>query len=41
MGIDLLARLPHPQGNVVRVTPSPEEKVRSAGVLKEIMGERA
>ncbi len=32
-----VARLPHPQGLSVSVTPSPEEGVKSAGRLKEIM----
>ncbi|MDD4889252.1 MAG: DUF1501 domain-containing protein [Phycisphaerae bacterium] len=37
LGIDLDAKLPHPQGLDVRVTPRPEEDVKSAGRLKEIM----
>ena len=41
MGIDLHARLPHPQGEAVFVTPSKEEKAPSAGLLTEIMGARA
>lgn len=37
LGIDLDAKLPHPQGLDVRVTPRPDEGVVSAGRLKEIM----
>jgi hypothetical protein len=37
MGIDTNARLPHPQGLEVYVTPRPEEGVKSGGRLKEIM----
>ncbi|WP_420237346.1 DUF1501 domain-containing protein [Telmatobacter bradus] len=38
MGIDLHAPLPHPMGERVFVTASKDENVRSAGMLKEIMG---
>jgi len=37
LGIDLQARLPHPQGLPVTVMPSPEEGVKSGGLLREIM----
>ena len=37
LGIDPEGKLPHPQGLAVRVTPSPEEGVKSGGRLKEIM----
>jgi hypothetical protein len=37
LGIDPEARLPHPQGQVVRVIPSAAEGVQMAGKLKEIM----
>jgi uncharacterized protein (DUF1501 family) len=37
LGIDPNAKLPHPMGEVARVTPTAEEKVKSAGRLKEIM----
>jgi hypothetical protein len=37
LGIDTHARLPHPQGLDVRVTPTPDEGVPSAGRLTEIM----
>jgi hypothetical protein len=37
LGIDTTAQLPHPLGLPTRVTPAPEEKVPSAGRLKEIM----
>jgi hypothetical protein len=37
LGIDTAAKLPHPQGLDVRVTPTAEEKVASGGRLKEIM----
>jgi len=36
LGIDTNAKLPHPQGLTVRVTP-PREGVKSGGRLKEIM----
>jgi len=36
-GIDRNARLPHPMGLDARVLPAPSEKVKSAGLLKEIM----
>jgi hypothetical protein len=37
LGIDLDARLPHPQGKLVRVIPGPDEGVPRAGRLSEIM----
>ncbi len=37
LGIDGNARLPHPQGLDVRVTPTPAEGVKTGGRLKEIM----
>jgi hypothetical protein len=37
LGIDAEAKLPHPQGLAVRVTPSEAEGVKSAGRLREIM----
>ncbi len=37
MGIDRSARLPHPQNLDVRVSPSSEERVKSNGLLREIM----
>jgi len=37
LGIDTAATLPHPLGEVARVTPAPEDKIPSAGRLKEIM----
>jgi hypothetical protein len=37
LGIDGRAKLPHPQGLDVRVLPVPEENVKSAGKLTEIM----
>jgi hypothetical protein len=37
LGIDTDARLPHPQGLEVYVTPRPEEGVKTGGRLKEIM----
>jgi hypothetical protein len=36
-GIDANARLPHPMGIEAHVLPSPSERVKSAGLLKEIM----
>lgn len=36
-GIDANARLPHPMGLEAHVLPQPEEKVKSAGLLTEIM----
>jgi len=36
-GIDANARLPHPMGIEAHVLPQPEEKVKSAGLLTEIM----
>jgi len=45
LGIDLHASLPHPLGESVFVVPGSdasgkEEKVRTAGMLREIMGVR-
>jgi hypothetical protein len=37
LGIDLAAKLPHPQGLDVRVTPLPTENVKRGGRLTEIM----
>jgi hypothetical protein len=37
LGIDPDAKLPHPQGRVVRVTPSAADGVKMGGRLKEIM----
>jgi len=37
LGIDPNARLPHPQGQLVKVVPTPEEGVKSGGLLREIM----
>jgi hypothetical protein len=37
LGIDLAAKLPHPQGQDVRVVPTPDEGVKSTGLLREIM----
>lgn len=37
LGIDPEGRLPHPQGLVVRVTPSKDDEEKSGGRLKEIM----
>ena len=37
LGIDPDAKLPHPQGLSVRVTPAADEGVKSGGRLKEIM----
>jgi uncharacterized protein (DUF1501 family) len=37
LGIDCDAKLPHPQGTDVRVTPTAAEGVKMAGRLKEIM----
>ena len=37
LGIDVAAKLPHPQGLDVRVIPQPGEGVKMAGVLHEIM----
>ena len=36
-GIDVNAKLPHPLGAEAYVLPRPEEKVKSAGLLTEIM----
>ena len=41
LGIDLHASLPHPLGQSVFVAPSKEENVRTAGMLREIMGAHA
>ena len=37
LGIDSGASLLHPLGQMARVTPAPEDKIPSAGRLKEIM----
>jgi hypothetical protein len=37
MGIDTGAKLPHPLGQTARVTPGPDEGVKSGGRLTEIM----
>lgn len=37
LGIDLHAKLPHPQGLDVCVMPTPSDDVKQAGLLKEIM----
>ena len=37
LGVSLDAQLPHPLGLPVRVTPTADEKVKSAGMLREIM----
>ena len=37
LGIDPAARLPHPLGELTSVLPTNSEKVRSGGLLKEIM----
>lgn len=37
MGIDGTARLPNPEGLNTRVMPTPDEGIKSAGLLKEIM----
>jgi hypothetical protein len=37
LGIDAEARLPHPQGLVVKAVPSADEGLKMAGRLKEIM----
>lgn len=37
LGIDGESTLPHPQGKTVHVMPTPEDKVKSGGLLKEIM----
>jgi hypothetical protein len=41
LGIDLRTRLPHPLGEPVFVAAAREENVRTAGVLREIMGAHA
>jgi hypothetical protein len=41
LGIDLHAALPHPLGEPAFVTAGKEENVRTAGILREIMGARA
>jgi uncharacterized protein (DUF1501 family) len=41
LGIDLHASLPHPLGQSAFVGPGKEENVRTAGMLREIMGARA
>ena len=37
LGVPLDAQLPHPLGLPVRVTPTADEKIRTAGMLREIM----
>ncbi len=37
LGIDPEAKLPHPQGLTVQVTPSPSDDVKTGGRLREIM----
>lgn len=37
LGIDRSARLPHPQNLDMRVSPTSDEKVKSGGLLREIM----
>ena len=37
LGIDGNAKLPNPYGLDTRVMPTPDEGVKSAGLLKEIM----
>jgi hypothetical protein len=37
LGIDPAAKLPHPQGLQVRLTPDEKDEERSGGRLKEIM----
>jgi hypothetical protein len=37
MGMDGTEKLPNPQGVAARVLPAPEEGIKSAGLLKEIM----
>jgi len=37
MGIDLNAKLPHPQGTLAQVAPSADDNVKSGGRLKEIV----
>jgi hypothetical protein len=37
LGIDPQANLPHPMNEIVKATPTPEEGVKLAGRLKEIM----
>jgi len=37
MGVDTTARLPHPQGLDVRVSPTPADGIKFGGRLKEIM----
>jgi hypothetical protein len=36
-GIDAAAKLPHPEGAEARVLPAPSDKVKSGGLLREIM----
>jgi hypothetical protein len=40
LGLDLHTRLPHPLGQAVFVAAAKEENVRTAGMLREIMGVR-
>jgi hypothetical protein len=37
LGIDGNGKLPNPYGSDTRVMPTPEEEVKSAGLLKEII----
>jgi uncharacterized protein (DUF1501 family) len=37
LGIDPAGKLPHPMGEVARVTPEPADDVKSGGRLKEIV----
>jgi hypothetical protein len=37
LGIDPLARLPHPEGREIAVSPAGDADIRQAGMLKEIM----
>jgi hypothetical protein len=37
MGLEGTEKLPNPQGVPARVLPTPEEGIKSAGLLKEIM----
>jgi hypothetical protein len=37
MGLDGTAQMPNPEGLATRVLPAPEEGIKSAGLLREIM----
>jgi uncharacterized protein (DUF1501 family) len=37
LGIDPMTKLPNPEGLATRVMPSPDEGIKSSGLLKEIM----